>query len=169
MIFLTVGTQLPFNRLVRAADQWAAANPGHTLFGQTCQLGPDDYTPQHFEWAPHLSPADIDARFRDARLIVAHAGMGTLITALSLAIPILIMPRRAALGEQRNDHQLGTAARFGCKPGVTVAREEADVIRLMDAHHATNPGTRPAPIAAEAEPRLIAALRDTILAAPRRR
>ena len=34
MIFVTVGSQLPFDRLVRAVDDWAAGNGGAAAFAQ---------------------------------------------------------------------------------------------------------------------------------------
>ena len=46
-----------------------------------------------------------------AAAIVAHAGMGTILTALETGKRLLVMPRRAALGEHRNDHQLATVSR----------------------------------------------------------
>ncbi len=56
-----------------------------------------------------------------ATAIVAHAGMGTILTALEMGKPLLVMPRRAALGEHRNDHQLATASRFAELGRVKVA------------------------------------------------
>ena len=39
--------------------------------------------------------------------------------------PVVLLPRRARLGEHANDHQLDTAAWFGSRPGVHVAETEA--------------------------------------------
>jgi len=48
-----------------------------------------------------------------------------------LATPILVMPRRAALRETRNDHQVATAERFG-KLGVPVAWDETELASKLD-------------------------------------
>ncbi len=133
MIFLTVGTQLPFDRLTRAVDEWCAANPGATVFGQIAEPGEGGHRPRHFEWQPFVEPAEFDRRFEEAELVIAHAGMGSIITALSYGKPILIMPRRADLREQRNDHQLATAAQFAGRPGVHVAPDEAALATELDA------------------------------------
>ncbi|SNS14417.1 UDP-N-acetylglucosamine transferase subunit ALG13 [Noviherbaspirillum humi] len=129
MIFLTVGTQLPFDRLVAAVDDWAALNPEVELFGQ---IGAGDYKPLHFRHADYLTPEAADNHFRRASLIVSHAGMGSILTALKYRKSILMLPRRAALGEHRNDHQLATAKWLGQRPGIVVAEETADVGRLLD-------------------------------------
>lgn len=163
MIFLTVGTQLPFDRLVRAVDDWAGERgQGAAVFGQIAEPGPDGHVPRSFDWVPHLDPREFDNRFAAAALVIAHAGMGSLIGALAAAKPILILPRRAALGEHRNDHQLATARRFGSRPGITACADEAEVgpalDRLMSAPQASS-GRR---IGSEASPELIAALRAFI-------
>ena len=129
MIFLTVGTQLPFDRLVAAVDAWAARNPGVGVFGQIADPGPAGYRPKNFDWVADLDPAAFDARFRAAGCIVAHAGMGTIIGALGQAKPLLVMPRRAHLGEQRNDHQFATVQRLCARPGLA----EAGILAAFEA------------------------------------
>lgn len=52
---------------------------------------------------------EFDKLCHDARLIVAHAGMGTIISAMTKGKPIIVFPRIAALGEHRNEHQLATS------------------------------------------------------------
>ena len=42
------------------------------------------------------------------------------------------MPRKASLGEQRNEHQLATAKRMGEQGNVTVAHDEDDLRRRLD-------------------------------------
>jgi len=46
--------------------------------------------------------------------------------------PLLIVPRRAALGEHRNDHQLATARRFAELGSVGVAFDEAELRAGLD-------------------------------------
>jgi len=121
VIFVTVGTQLAFDRLVNTVDAWAAAYPDLEVFGQ---IGPSSLQPQHMAFSSFLSPPEVDKLFRRATLVVAHAGMGSILSALRYKKPILIMPRKAALGEHRNDHQLATAKWLGDRPGVTVAWDE---------------------------------------------
>ena len=58
--------------------------------------------------------------------------MGAIISALTMAKPILIMPRCAAFSETRNDHQVATAEHLGKRPGIQVALIEAKVGPELD-------------------------------------
>ena len=160
MIFLTVGTQLPFDRLVRSVDAWAEAS-GVPVFGQISEPGASNYRPTHIEWVARMDPAAFESRYEAARCVVSHAGMGTIIGALTRGKPLLIMPRRAALGEQRNDHQLATAERFGDRPGIRVAMETEDVGPMLS--ELTTAEDEAPSLGPHAEPRLIAAVRAAIL------
>lgn len=162
MIFLTVGTQLPFDRLVRALDSWAGARGYGAIFGQIAEPGPAGYRPAHFPFTAHVAPADFQRHCRDATLIVAHAGMGSLITAMTYGKPILVMPRRGHLGEHRNDHQFATAERLGNRPGVSVALDESELGTRLDALLAGG-GAAGARLPPFAEDGLIAAVRQAIL------
>lgn len=161
MIFLTIGTQEPFDRLVRAMDQWAEQHAGTALFGQLGALKPDSYRPRHFPFTEFMEAADYDARLTGARLIVAHAGMGSIISALTNAIPIIIVPRRAALGEHRNEHQLATVERFRNRPGIHVADDETALGPLIDRLLASDTAGAGG-IAPHAAPELIDTLRQFI-------
>lgn len=113
LIFVTVGTQLPFQRLVKAMDAWAGNHPGKEIFMQT---GDTAYQPRHCAFKPYTLPDEWEDRFRRAALLVSHAGMGTILKSLDTGKPLILMPRLAALGEHRNDHQVATATRFGTFP-----------------------------------------------------
>lgn len=133
MIFLTIGTHEPFERLVRAVDSWCALRgTGARVFGQITGPRPDGWRPQHFEWVARLDPQAYDQRFRQAELIVSHAGMGSILTALSYAKPIVIMPRRGHLNETRNDHQFTTVKMLGNRPGILVAEDETRIPPVLD-------------------------------------
>jgi UDP-N-acetylglucosamine transferase subunit ALG13 len=158
VIFVTVGTQLPFDRMIRAVDAWAGATGRSDVFAQ---IGPGDYRPRHIEHAAFISPEECRARMLAAGAIVAHAGMGTILSALEFGKPLLVMPRKAALGEHRNDHQVATAERLAALGRVSVALDEdALQARLseLDALHARDP------ISPYASPRLIHALSSFIAA-----
>ena len=160
MIFLTIGSHEPFDRLVAAVDDWAAARgAGDRVFGQiTARAG---YLPKNFEHVPTLSPAEFGTRCEAAELIVSHAGMGTILTALQTATPALLLPRKGSLGETRNDHQLATAEKFAGRPGLTVVMEETDLGAALDRCLA-EASTGAAPLSPVADPALTDALHDFI-------
>jgi len=129
VIFLTVGAQMAFDRLVRAVDGWAARSPRIDLFGQ---IGPAQYEPSRFAWTRFVEGSAFLDRVRESKVIVAHAGMGTILTALEIGKPILLFPRRGDLRETRNDHQIATAKRFADRPGVYVAFDEEALVKHLD-------------------------------------
>jgi UDP-N-acetylglucosamine transferase subunit ALG13 len=129
LIFVTVGTQLAFDRLIAAMDGWAAANPAEEVFAQT---GPSSLPIRSMGHAEFIPPDKADDLFRKASLIVSHAGMGSILTAFKYRKPIVIVPRKASLGEHRNDHQMATAKWMEGRPGLAVAWEPEELLRLLD-------------------------------------
>lgn len=133
MIFLAVGTQLPFDRLTRALDSWCSqTGRGGEVFGQIGKVGPESYTPEHFEWQAQIAPDQFNEKMQQADVIVSHAGMGTIITALYLGKPLVIMARRAHLNEHRNDHQYATLKRFGERVGVFAVEDELELSETLE-------------------------------------
>lgn len=163
MIFVAVGTQLPFDRLIKAVDSWCAqSGRGQEVFGQIGRIGPKNYTPEHFEWAEMIDAGIFQDKITGADVVVGHAGMGAIITAMSFAKPIVILPRRAHLGEHRNDHQFATVKRLGMRPGIFPIMTEEDlpdmIDRLVDGDFRQS-GAR---ISGFAQDRLIGTIRDFI-------
>jgi UDP-N-acetylglucosamine transferase subunit ALG13 len=152
MIFVTVGTQLPFDRLVRTVDEWAGRIGRRDVFAQ---IGPSGYRPQHVQWADFLAADECRRRIEAARVVVAHAGMGSILTALELGKPIIVMPRRSDLREHRNDHQVSTARRFLAQGRIDVAFDEAQLTRQLEEVETLSGQERIAPTAS---PRLLHAL-----------
>ena len=128
MIFVTVGTQLPFDRLMRAMDDWAAHHPETHVVAQS---GKSRFIPVHMEWERHLNKDAFRSRCEKASLIVSHAGIGTILLAMELRKPIVIMPRRADLHEHRNDHQLATAKQLAGRHGIRVVQNDVDLDRTL--------------------------------------
>jgi UDP-N-acetylglucosamine transferase subunit ALG13 len=120
---------MPFDRLVKALDKWAAANPDVTVVAQT---GETQFVPEALECHAFLAPEKFAACQMNAEVIVSHAGMGAILSAGMLGKPLIMMPRRHALGEHRNDHQMATARRFEGRPGIHVAWDEGALAALLD-------------------------------------
>lgn len=110
MIFLAVGTQFPFDRLVKAVDRAAGKNGFDERI--IAQIGESSYRPENFEATPSFEKALFDKHFADADGIISHAGMGTITMALEHRKPLLVMPRLKKYNEVVNDHQLAIAKKF---------------------------------------------------------
>lgn len=106
MIFVTIGTQGPFDRLIRAVDR-AAKFYNDPIVAQISDGG--SYVPSNMQTSAFMPYTEFHENFSKARLVISHAGMGTIINALVENKPILILPRLAKYKEQRNDHQWDTA------------------------------------------------------------
>ena len=129
MIFATVGSQAPFDRLIRAVDDWAGSRNRSDVFAQ---IAAGDYCPIHAKYKKFVEPKEFRQLVQDARVIVAHAGMGSIITALEMGKPIVVMPRRARYRETRNDHQVAAANHFGAQGRVIVADDESRLAEVLD-------------------------------------
>lgn len=127
MIFVTVGTQLPFRRLIDAMDRIA----GDLDEPAIAQVGPETGDWPNLTHSANLAPDRFEETFEEARLVVAHAGIGTILSAKRFGKPLVVLPRRYALGEHRNDHQLATARAVQDLTGVHVAWEVEDLPTLV--------------------------------------
>jgi UDP-N-acetylglucosamine transferase subunit ALG13 len=135
MIFASVGSMLPFDRLVKGVDDWAAANPGTPVF---IQIGEGEYEPKHAPWARIVPHAEYRQKLIDCSLFVAHVGMGSILQALELRKQMLLLPRRADWREHTTDHQLHTAARFKDTKGLKIVDDVAAMHAEMN-HLLANP------------------------------
>lgn len=129
MIFVTVGTQAPFDRLVRTVDQWAADHHEEPVFAQ---IGETALRPSHIQHQSTLSPDEFNDRLTNADAVVAHAGIGTITRALEVGKPVLVMPRRAELREHRNDHQIDTVRHLGERAPIHIAYDEGELLRKLN-------------------------------------
>ncbi len=110
MIFLTVGTQFPFDRFIRAVDNiFDQGLIDEEIFAQ---IGETSYKPRNFESVASLEKKVFDECFRKASSVMSHAGIGTITVALKNHKPLLVMPRMKRYKEHVNDHQVATAKKF---------------------------------------------------------
>ena len=129
MIFVSLGSMFPFDRMIRMMDGWTAQHPGEEVFAQ---IGGGSFEPKHMRWQRILPPNEYKQMVRSCRLIVAHAGTGSVFTASELRIPIVLIPRRAANKEHTTDHQIDTAKWLEGKPGIFVVWSDEDLTPVIE-------------------------------------
>jgi UDP-N-acetylglucosamine transferase subunit ALG13 len=110
MIFVTVGTQFGFDRLLETIDQ--AFDNGLIADRIFAQKGPGEYIPRHFDAVESLEKRQFDEYMSKADGVIGHAGMGTITMALQYKKPLLVMPRLQKYGEVVNDHQVAIARQY---------------------------------------------------------
>ncbi|WP_183558407.1 glycosyltransferase [Mucilaginibacter sp. SP1R1] len=125
MIFVTTGTQEPFDRLIETIDDIAGQYPGLTFVVQAFS---SLYKAKNFDVLEFISAADFSSYMDKADLIISHAGMGTIISALVENKPIIVMPRLLRYNEHRNEHQLATARKFDALGYLHVAYDEHELM-----------------------------------------
>jgi UDP-N-acetylglucosamine transferase subunit ALG13 len=120
MIFVTIGTTKPFDRLVRVVDRLAESGEEVIV-----QCGDSPVRPLRATCVTFLSYEDLADHVQRARVVVSHAGVGTIMTALQLGKTPVVVPRRGALGEAVDDHQVELARKLS-ETGAVVLVEDPD-------------------------------------------
>jgi len=126
-ILVTVGTALqPFDRLLLYTDEAIAAlkNPVTGV----CQHGCSEIRPRSLSCKETLSRAEFDTEMANADVVICHAGVGTLWSAMREGHRPLVVPRLGSRGEHVNDHQLEIVEALG-KEGRIEIIENASQLR----------------------------------------
>jgi UDP-N-acetylglucosamine transferase subunit ALG13 len=125
VIFVTVGSMFPFDRLIRSVDE--LVQRGVITDAIEAQIGDGTYEPKHMPFVRFLSKPEYEEKLQRCDAIIAHAGAGTIALALAHQKPLLVLPRQAKLAEHVNDHQIPTARKFAELEHVLVANEAEDL------------------------------------------
>lgn len=126
MIFLTVGNwHKGFDRLVEAVDTLKSSNV--ITEDVVVQVGSGSYEPKHLKAIEYCSPTEFVDFITKSSIIITHAGIGTIGQAIALAKPVVVVPRKAALGEASNNHQWTTAKQLESEGKVLVAYEVSEL------------------------------------------
>lgn len=109
MIFGAVGTNSwDFTRLIKELD-----NISHEIDEKVIiQIGNNVYTPKNAEYFSFISKNEIEKIYENSRVIVSHAGIGIILSAIRYNKPIIIIPRMKKYGEHFDDHQSDTAKKL---------------------------------------------------------
>lgn len=106
MIITTTGTSAwDFSRFIRMMDELALRIDSKIFM----QIGQTRYVPRNCEYVRYLNKKGLETLCEKSRLIVAHAGVGSILTAIRLHKDIIVFPRRREYQEHLDDHQLELA------------------------------------------------------------
>ncbi|MCK4629026.1 MAG: hypothetical protein KAT56_08475 [Sedimentisphaerales bacterium] len=123
---MTVGTwRAGYDRLIKAVDELVGS--GVITDEVVAQTGNSSYRPKYMTVMEFCSPDEFVNLISRAELVISHAGMGTIIEAVKQTKPIVVMPRKPALGEIDNDHQFTTAKQLEKEGKILVAYEVSDL------------------------------------------
>jgi UDP-N-acetylglucosamine transferase subunit ALG13 len=122
VIFVITGTNgPPFDRLMRAVE---AIETDEELL---VQVGPSPVRPANANCVGYLSLPETVEKIRQARIVITHCGVGTILTCLGNGKRPLVVPRRAYAGEVADDHQVELGRRLDREGLVVFVAEPAGI------------------------------------------
>lgn len=149
MILVTVGvSNLPFDRLLSAVDGLPTGSEDWIV-----QCGAGRVRPQGATCFDYLSYSTLEEYVAKARIVVCHAGIGSVAMCLSIGIHPIVVPRLQRLGECVDDHQVTFGRRLS-ELGLATLVE--DVETLGEAVRAAPGRQAPAGLSQELADELVA-------------
>jgi UDP-N-acetylglucosamine transferase subunit ALG13 len=128
MILVTVGATRPFDRLVKAADELASLADEPLII----QRGTGPYKPRFALHVDFVDEVQMRKWLSESRVVVSHAGGGSIFDALQAGKPLVLAPRIARLGEHIDDHQFELAEALAAQ-GRTVVVADLSAATLVEA------------------------------------
>ena len=122
LIFVTVGGMRAFDRLIVEMDRIA----GKTDEEAVMQIGSTDYAPKSCDYFRFMPVNEMEELYAGARVVVCHAGIGSILTAVKYNKPLILVPRLQRYGEVFDDHQLEIAGEMESR-GMTVVYDTGNL------------------------------------------
>ena len=125
MIFVTLGTHHdPFPRLVDSLD----GLPAEELVVQHGHSQPSSRAARAVDFLPF---AEMVEQIRGARVVITHAGVGSILLCLRNGRTPLVVPRLRRHGEHVDDHQVGLTRALADRGKVIPVWDVEDLPRLV--------------------------------------
>lgn len=114
MILVLLGTQdNPFNRIMKEVSrQIKLGNIKERVVAQVGCTKNIDEKIESFDFCPKEK---IEKLIEEARIVICHAGVGTIIECLNKNKRVIVVPRLKKYGEHANDHQVQITKDFESK------------------------------------------------------
>lgn len=157
LLIATVGATLPFPRLVEYVMR---AHADGVLPPQVIvQTGVGEPPLPDVESYESIDFQTLKTLLDRADIVVCHGGTGSIITALQRGCHVIVIPRRYALGEHYDDHQLEIAQALAARGLIQMADDYAGFLEAL-----RGTAERPAPMATTAPAALGQWLKNYIVA-----
>lgn len=116
------------NRLIKAVDELAPGF-GEEFFVQT---GSSNYVPMNCDHKDFMDAEAYNKKISECSVLVTHAGVGTIISGISLGKPVVVVPRASELGEHVDDHQSQIAEAFSTKGLVLCCKDVSELGEFIE-------------------------------------
>lgn len=135
LILVLLGThELPFTRLLKEVERLKLE--GFLMDEIIVQNGNTHFETDVLTLKPFVSYEEMEQLVEQARLIITHAGSGSIISGLKKGKVIIAAPRLAKYGEHNDDHQLELAQVFEEQNHILVWRDHEKLEnKIMEAKH----------------------------------
>ena len=145
MILVTTGSSgAPFERLLTVV---AGYDGDEEL---VVQHGPSTIRPAGARCIDFLPFGQLSALVEQARVVVAHAGVGSILLCVAHGVRPIVVPRLARFGEVVDDHQLFLARKLDAAGAVTSVEDPSDlwpVVRSLSDWTSSSQGSGRSPLA----------------------
>jgi UDP-N-acetylglucosamine transferase subunit ALG13 len=131
LIFVVLGThELPFTRLLEEVER---LQKEEVISEEVVvQVGHTPYKSETMKLIPFMSYADMEAYFDQARLIITHAGTGSIITGVKKGKTVIAAARLEKYGEHNDDHQIEISETFSKKGHILSVVEMEDLVSKLE-------------------------------------
>jgi UDP-N-acetylglucosamine transferase subunit ALG13 len=123
LAFVTVGTVMPFDRLVKGVEALKAQSllPERVI----AQVGDGGYRPEGWEVHERMPFNEVQAILAKADIVFCHGGTGSLVTGCQAGCRVIAIPRDPVRGEHYDNHQEEIVTAFA-ERGLIQTVTEAD-------------------------------------------
>ncbi|TAL48579.1 beta-1,4-galactosyltransferase [archaeon] len=133
MILLSIGNHTQqFDRLLTKMDNLVADGKIKDVIAV---IGNSPYEPKNYKWYRFVDYKKYTELEKKSSVVVVHAGVGSIMSALELGKPVVVVPRQAKFNEHIDDHQVYTAKELE-KQGKVIAvydiSDLADAIKMAE-------------------------------------
>lgn len=133
MIFVTVGTQdKEFRRIFDMVEEQIKL--GNINEEVVAQIGCTKFESKNIKTYKFMEKEEYNKFMKNARIVITHAGVGSLIEGLNLNKKMIVIPRLKEYGEHVNDHQLQILETFENRGHILAVRnteEFADALNKI--------------------------------------
>ncbi len=127
MIFVTLGTQdKQFRRLLDAVEK---LNTDEKIVAQT---GSTKFKSNKIEVHDFMNSSEFYDCMKDARIVITHAGVGTIVEGLKMGKTMIVAARRKQYKEHVNDHQLQILDTFSKEGYIIPLYDFEDLQKLIN-------------------------------------
>ncbi len=131
MIFVLLGTfHIEFKRPLTELQK--LCEDGKLSEEIIVQSGHTKFSSPYFKMKPFLAPNDLDDLYSKARIIITHAGTGSIIKGLKKGKKVIAIARLKKNGEHIDDHQLEILNEFVSSKYILPWNEGDSIEKLLE-------------------------------------